>query len=1801
MASNIKNFGKIRYIEPNDILADKIYNKSTSTGTFNIPYPYEDYSISVDLIVTNPERIKCGNIENSEIKVYSNNLDNNTEKQKISFFSYNNEYLTDTPGTTIYKDILNNKKTQENLGITDIHISYNSYFYPRVTIKFTDIKGGALMMPHEENYSREQNKFSNAVSNFFTSLFSFPYPEFTLRVKGFYGKKVDFSLVVEEFKSSFNNQTGNFDATVKFIGKMFSVYTDIPMSYLLIAPYCRYGSFNNQTIWEQENFTFDDGIKIPTFIELEQKIATIETNIENTLNSDLKNQSQNLSNNKTLLENITNAYNDIFVFFNENKNDFISFLNENIILYKNDKINGNNLTIFNNKIKTLCELIEKFNNENGSFKLPYPKPFNKQNKNINSNNKIYFNKSEEKIIINKSKSNQDLIFNLGNYFNLAECINTYFTNNKLIFDTFNIINSEEFNLKLGEIKSKLNEVSGEIYKKIEEDANIKIEGLLEFKPSIRNIFMILMAHLSCFIKIYKKFLDNIEDAEERKLKKLGINLNNTDINLKGNNSDNVILPAFPAFIDNEKKLVYPNRQILNDNIEETYLIDSLLDGSYSFLKEVDTLEKSKEELSDSSLSFIPTCLTDLINYINPYDEILNSNNNSENEIGIIFTFFGARCISKYFLEQSTTLSPQEFGKTEAFNFWRTNQSLRQNIINQISNAEFNSDNFLYYLAGEKNTYLNNAPYYSDNSNTKKLIDSYRKGNVKTYISNNFNFPAIIGRLEEGSSFIETFKKDYSDTTCTVSFKKQENESITKNNRPNGFINFIEIENLNKINTDLNALDTSELCDKFKLVGAHLSNTKDIVDNNDNNNSGIEIYFSENTEDSNKIMIIYNNLHDYTINDSGYVKFKEVYESNTFGEKKIKTIIKRDGTYGRKPFFGIEEGKDITAEDLLLSVKHNIPEIVMKFKEGKTVITIPYITKLFIGMLIYNLKNNYENFLKIFDKINKGDSVYCLLCMFMRKEDGTYNENCFKDTFHGGKDTIFKEEDILKPWFDIDYYNLSNEYNAWNISNSPGGFLYLKNHYSFNLKDLKYVIDNVKYSSDDKGKIDINNSDVIGLINENIRLTEGYGNFYEKYSVIKCAENRKNYYTIFNEEDECYKHLENLFSKTYKFVIPYQMKPYELENNKIYIETDKLKASFTSFKETLLKLYNVETEKKQDNDTTTNLSSYNTPIDNKLSMYKTLKNLQDKHFYELSNSNFADKFNLKSKFDKIDTEFDRFHFIDSFFNDIGDEINFNLDAVTNIFTNIIEGGENKVDNIISGDMSVFSFMAKICEDHNMMLMAMPIFNGSFVNENGSNNFVDMFTPFPYNKTINENTMSGPSYICYYPDQPSQYLDNPNSQYKNDGFNIIQDINDTGNFEGPIDVPDLAKSDGKYIIPAFSVEYGSQKQSIFKSINVNMDNPQTTEVAVAIQFGIANRNNETPQKVSFQGQDLYKIYSNYSYTCDVEMMGCAQIQPLMYFQLNNIPMFRGAYIIISVEHRITPGDMTTTFRGVRINKNKIPRVKSCISNKNMIDLINKENNIISSKAIIKPIQMVELENSKSRVHFMETERNISFNDIIKDYSEYFTYGSNQKENFNLLNPYLRLLVYNILGDLKELSKELPYKLGLKLTSSARITHSKRSDHYIGEDGTPSEKRKQLKGTDAYGNEKPYNQLGCAIDIFGTKNGVTDKGESSIILFNLIAKNYQEYIRQLIWEIDDSGGNSPKSDIISNVIHLGSYGKDNDKRMIFMALKSTGYNIYENKTNISNEYLKILKEVLNNKIEKNICIYPNFSKEEINEYIV
>jgi hypothetical protein len=119
-----------------------------------------------------------------------------------------------------------------------------------------------------------------------------------------------------------------------------------------------------------------------------------------------------------------------------------------------------------------------------------------------------------------------------------------------------------------------------------------------------------------------------------------------------------------------------------------------------------------------------------------------------------------------------------------------------------------------------------------------------------------------------------------------------------------------------------------------------------------------------------------------------------------------------------------------------------------------------------------------------------------------------------------------------------------------------------------------------------------------------------------------------------------------------------------------------------------------------------------------------------------------------------------------------------------------------------------------------------------------------------------------------------------------------------------------------IPAFGVTFAKQNQQYFKNVSLNSSNPNTTDASIgALQNIVENANKKS--SIGSIGQDLYNLYSSYSFSCDVEMMGCPQIQPMMYFQLNGIPMWGGAYLIFKIKHNIRPGKMITNFTGMRMS--------------------------------------------------------------------------------------------------------------------------------------------------------------------------------------------------------------------------------------------------------------------------------------------
>ena len=916
------------------------------------------------------------------------------------------------------------------------------------------------------------------------------------------------------------------------------------------------------------------------------------------------------------------------------------------------------------------------------------------------------------------------------------------------------------------------------------------------------------------------------------------------------------------------------------------------------------------------------------------------------------------------------------------------------------------------------------------------------------------------------------------------------------------------------------------------------------------------------------------------------------------------------------------------EDLLYAIPHNFERIVKDLRDGKKLVNIPYSTKLFLGYIIDYVQNceNNDDMKTLFSKLLEkccgvtanALGVYNNPNYTLEGINGNYFENRFADLiFHllcyltssnDGFVTLSDKWSTLtvgdnspgvvanRVWtykkngfFANDILSLSNEYRRWCKDTNTGGFEWFKNklclkitpkltlpNIDIEIKKPKSQIDILrKYLSDesfykplqelsekykDNPTQAVSSKDnllnyIFRYHNEDLPANSMSNAFSNVYSGVFCQGREgkiENVYLQFNESYDGVKELDKFLKKVSYIIVPYEL----TSRNELKTPKNNIESAFTSFINNVKKLYAKSVEENEAFIDANEISYISN--DSKFAMYRTLKNLYDKHFFNISNE--LHKYSIEDNKIK-DAEIDRFYYIDTYYDDIGDKFMVNASILLDIIDIITDGYESgKGEGKFTSDMSVYSFMSYLCQRHNMMLIAMPIFNGHI---NESDNFEKMFTPLSYLDTVSDNSISGPSYVCFYPHQPSQYLDIPVSQYENDGF-LITDINDTQNFNGPSTITEMQESN--YVIPSFGVEYGTQKQSIFQNITVNMDNPQTTEAAVAIQFGVAEQKSTDPNRLVFEGQDLFKIYSNYSYTCQVEMMGCAQIQPLMYFQLNNIPMFRGAYQIIQVEHDITPGNMTTSFKGVRINKNIMPMADNyfIVDMKSLLGEGETETNNADYSDYQNDFEFKPLDN-KAEVYTsaMEnhTKSDISAQRLLNDEEtkDYISFtGEDKKTNFNRLNPTLRQLVYCIAKDMKELSKNVGYTIGLCITSATRDHKESKSDHNRQTDDNNLIFGRSNRGirlsddgriTD---DNASYEVMGAAIDFVGLKNGSLSKDDASIHIFNHIAMNYNKYIKQLIWEIepgDPSGNNN-----ITNCVHLSSIGEatPENKASIFMWLQ-------------------------------------------------
>ena len=306
-------------------------------------------------------------------------------------------------------------------------------------------------------------------------------------------------------------------------------------------------------------------------------------------------------------------------------------------------------------------------------------------------------------------------------------------------------------------------------------------------------------------------------------------------------------------------------------------------------------------------------------------------------------------------------------------------------------------------------------------------------------------------------------------------------------------------------------------------------------------------------------------------------------------------------------------------------------------------------------------------------------------------------------------------------------------------------------------------------------------------------------------------------------------------------------------------------------------------------------------DIKVAIYTHLKNIYDRW---LINNEFDEY--------KAGTYFKNFVFIDSFFRNITYELHVNPTSLG-----------KQLDAVANDDGRFLKFISSIATNEHCSMFGLP---NTFLFKDGHGNdqeivegLVSAFKPIPYSKMGKMETSN--QIVILYTYKPSEIVNEDNG-YRGDYFDVYSD----GNLE-TINLPTQLKDEyGGYNIPAFGVAFGRQDNAIFKSFKLSMENPVATEQAINALSRLSEKAGASKAKIQYYGQDIYQVYSGYSYFCEFDMMGDVQIMPMMYFQLLNIPLFKGAYMIINVSHTMKQGDMTTHVKGMRLSRNALPLTKA-----------------------------------------------------------------------------------------------------------------------------------------------------------------------------------------------------------------------------------------------------------------------------------
>ena len=359
-------------------------------------------------------------------------------------------------------------------------------------------------------------------------------------------------------------------------------------------------------------------------------------------------------------------------------------------------------------------------------------------------------------------------------------------------------------------------------------------------------------------------------------------------------------------------------------------------------------------------------------------------------------------------------------------------------------------------------------------------------------------------------------------------------------------------------------------------------------------------------------------------------------------------------------------------------------------------------------------------------------------------------------------------------------------------------------------------------------------------------------------------------------------------------------------------------------------------KSQFGDVTGEALGANLDDDLRLTIYKEMKSLYDK-WISASPAGKTDDGGNNLFYNPIGpnrTLIDHFSFTNRINEDVGDKALVDLESVSTVLKN--------------SKNSVFTTTSSVLSKSNFIFFPLPTYvdlsagiskfsQDNLTEEYRKRSLIDMFRPLSnqeyFETTVLDN--SGPHFLAQYVGGKSQVLELFNNQEKGclseqspssakcssagDSFSLEDNTTDIGK-----------QTETSRGVTGFKVRFGSETQSHFLGVSLDQaEHSNTAESFLSIdKISRANKDGGSGGFVA-KGQSLYEIFLNRSYNCTVEGLGNAMIQPLQYFELENVPMFYGSYLIMDVKHSIRPHSMKTTFTGNRVPYAQVPIVEDIVS--------------------------------------------------------------------------------------------------------------------------------------------------------------------------------------------------------------------------------------------------------------------------------